>query len=111
MSPQTGRIYDRTRFGGNPVSGISLDIREESIYGLLDEENRGMKTRLATMACLTWRGNAYWRGDEGPFCPRCWDVDAKLVHMQDGVSQLYETLCPQCKTAADRIPSEIEGAK
>jgi hypothetical protein len=38
MSPQTGRIYDRTRFGGNPVSGISLDIREESIYVLLERD-------------------------------------------------------------------------
>ena len=35
MPPQTGRIYDRTRSDGNSVSDPSLDIREESIYGLL----------------------------------------------------------------------------
>ena len=35
MPPHTGRIYDRTRSVGNTVSDRSLDIREESIYGLL----------------------------------------------------------------------------
>jgi len=35
LPPPTGRIYDRTRSDGKAVSDRSLDIREESIYGLL----------------------------------------------------------------------------
>jgi hypothetical protein len=35
VPPPTGRIYDRTRSDGKSVSDRSLDIREESIYGLL----------------------------------------------------------------------------
>jgi hypothetical protein len=38
--PHTGRIYDRTRFGGSLVRGISLDIRDESIYGLIGDRLR-----------------------------------------------------------------------
>jgi hypothetical protein len=49
IPPQTGRIYDRTRSVGNSVSNISLDIREESIYGLLGHRGAmaGELTRLA----------------------------------------------------------------
>jgi sugar lactone lactonase YvrE len=35
VPPSTGRIYDRTRSVGNALSDGTLDIREESIYGLL----------------------------------------------------------------------------
>ena len=36
MPPHTGRIYDCTDPMGIIVRDTSLDIREESIYGLLD---------------------------------------------------------------------------
>ena len=35
MPPHTGRIYDRTDPMGIIIRDTSLDIREESIYGLL----------------------------------------------------------------------------
>ncbi len=64
----------------------------------LVEENRRLKDRLGTRDQLTFRKNAYWRADDGPFCSRCWDSETRLVrlHTQQG----YKPQCPSCGTVA-----------
>ncbi len=34
-------------------------------------------------ANLSYDRGAYWLNKEGPYCQRCWDVDNKLVRLQD----------------------------
>lgn len=43
-----------------------------------------------------WRGEAGESGD-GPFCPRCWQADGKLMSML--LRPTTYSICPQCKTS------------
>src|SRR4030095_1654226 len=49
MPPATGRIYDRNRFEGLWATNHSSDNREESIYGLLGAEERGVDSLPGSM--------------------------------------------------------------
>ena len=73
----------------------------------LIDEKRELEEAAALRDSLEFRGNAYWRGDEGPFCSKCWDADSKLVrcHTRRG----YRPFCPACNTPV-RDP-EAEPAK
>lgn len=64
----------------------------------LFEENRTLKDRLATRDQLTFKKNAYWMGDEGPFCSRCWDAESKLVRLH--VQAQTTPRCPSCTRLA-----------
>lgn len=46
-----------------------LDLQTQVMA--LVEENQTLKQRLATRDELTFDANAYWRGEEGPFCSAC----------------------------------------
>src|SRR6266536_3321393 len=41
----------------------------------LVEENRALKDKLVVRDQLSHRQNAYWKGDDGPYCTRCWDAE------------------------------------
>jgi len=76
---------------------------QQQVYDLVTE-NRALKDRLATRDQLTFRKDSYWKGDEGPFCSRCWDGESVLVrlHTQQG----FTPRCPKCDTPApDQPPS------
>jgi hypothetical protein len=64
----------------------------------LEEENRALKQKLATKERLVFRKNAYWMGDEGPFCSRCWDTDAKLVRLHRHGE--FHPAFPSCSSVA-----------
>lgn len=64
----------------------------------LFEENRSLKEQLATRAQLTFKKNAYWMNDDGPFCSRCWDTEGKLVRLH--LRQECIPHCPSCKHLA-----------
>lgn len=70
---------------------------QQQAWALVDE-NRLLTERLSTHAALTVRDNAYWNGEDGPFCTRCWDGEYKLVHLH--VRRGFWPLCPACKTVA-----------
>lgn len=45
---------------------------------------------------------AFWRGEpdeagDGPYCPRCWQGDGKLMSML--LRPTTYSICPQCKTS------------
>lgn len=76
-----------------------LDMQAEVMA--LVEENADLKRKLRVSDELVFRDNAYWRGqgsqrENGPFCPRCWDSEAKLIRLK--ITKAYQPECPNCKT-------------
>ena len=50
---------------------------------------------------LSYEKDVYWRtkagSEDGPYCPRCWDVDRKLVHLSNTRTGFY--YCNQDKSS------------
>lgn len=55
-----------------------------------------MRDELRLVHCAFWRGEAGETGD-GPYCPRCWQADGKLLSML--LKPTTHSICPQCKTS------------
>lgn len=70
---------------------------QTQVYSLV-EENRALKERLTVREQLTFKGNAYWMGDSGPFCSRCWDVEWKLVRIHASRAGIVPS-CVNCATS------------
>ena len=77
---------------------------QEQIYAVVSEnrdvkeENRALREKLNTREQLVFRKNAYWKGDEGPFCSRCFDAEGALVRMHTRAE--FNPQCPKCATVA-----------
>lgn len=76
-----------------------LNAREEvlNLRGELGE----LKRTAAEREHLTFDGSLYWRersqGKEGPFCQRCFDVDAKVVRLQPNLPGFpLKWVCTAC---------------
>ena len=76
-----------------------LDLQSQ-VYAQF-EENRRLKEKIVTREQLVFRTNAYWTRDanDGPFCSRCWDAEALLIHLH--TRRGYYPECPKCKTHAE----------
>lgn len=86
-------------------SGI-LEMQEQVME--LQRENQILREQLATAASLTYRDNSYWRDnhpDPGPFCPRCWDLEKKLIHLAPTFDPRVMA-CPRCKNPVESRPTE-----
>lgn len=75
-----------------------LDLQSEVMD--LMEENKLLKSQLQNKELLIFQDSAYWTKKEddkldGPFCPRCWDYESKLVRLISHTG--YHPKCPQCK--------------
>ena len=89
------------------IIGLQTDILA------MTEENRSLRDKVSKLeAALDLRGkmhfekDAYWMGDgrtekDGPYCPRCYDIDGRPVRMTLGYDDFFR--CPQCKTSV-QIP-------
>jgi hypothetical protein len=84
---------------------------QQQVYALVDENRtlqdqvRVLKEKLATRDQMAFRKNAYWKADEGPYCPRCFDAESLVVRML--VTRGFNPECPKCHTIAadpDREP-------
>lgn len=69
-----------------------------------DSELKQLREALANKAQLTHNGVFYVvAGDATPFCPRCWEMESRAIHVNpevwDGHVAYYVRACPQCKTA------------
>ncbi len=68
----------------------------------LQAANEELEGRLALKARLTFMSPLYYaEGDPVPFCPRCWEVDQKLVHLPPAhFNDMADTLygCLGCGT-------------
>jgi len=67
-----------------------IEIQEKVIEVMdrdleLKEENLRLKNEIATRKDLYFQNDVYWMksdqpGEKGPYCPKCYDVDKKIVH-------------------------------
>jgi regulator of replication initiation timing len=80
-----------------------MELREQAIT--LQEENMALRAKnreleeaLSVKESLKWDGSVYWRelpdGEkEGPYCPRCYDVDDRLVRVHEGGQYWFCNAC------------------
>lgn len=80
---------------------LELQKKAQQLQSVLDSQEQFVFDR-----------DAYWRVEgestDGPFCSKCFDVDAKTVRMHkahDGFS-----LCPHCKSTAHVNPEQRASA-
>lgn len=88
---------------------IALQTEVMAVY----EENRALRAKQSELeaavhlkARMQFEKDAYWMGEgrtenDGPYCSRCYDVDAKSVRMVQRYDHYFK--CTQCETAV-RIP-------
>lgn len=72
---------------------------QEQIYEVVTENRdlkervRGLQEQLAMREQLVFRKNAYWTGDDEPFCSRCWDGEGQIVRLH--LRQGWDPRCPK----------------
>jgi hypothetical protein len=69
------------------------------------DENRVLRDRLSTRDQMAFRDNAYWKGEEGPYCLCCFDAEGLAMRMLVGKG--YYPSCPKCKTVARDPNAEL----
>lgn len=83
------------------LSAELLELQERMLQ-LVEEreqlasENRQLRDQRSLAAEFEYRDNAYFRRDDGPYCPRCWDDDRKVIRMQRHPGKV--PTCPKCGT-------------
>lgn len=94
-----------------------VDLRDEVFA--LKEENLSLKQeiqearrKLEIKGRLSWRAPFYMiaaeGSEDGPYCQRCWDVDAKLVRLHsDGNDQWLCRGCDQMFTGDKYSPPQF----
>ncbi|MEK7651336.1 MAG: hypothetical protein AAB377_02300 [Patescibacteria group bacterium] len=67
----------------------------------LTSENKRLKEQLAVARKIRFENNAYYLGQDGPFCMNCYDSDKKLIRLPErpGFDSLQ---CPTCKNYFDQ---------
>jgi len=87
-------IYELAKKGATlELQERLVRIREEALS--LQEENLGLRQKVAELEeklsvkeSLYFDGSLYWLIDDeeeknGPYCQRCYDVDRRMVRLQD----------------------------
>lgn len=81
-----------------------MELREAVV--VLQDENIALKQKVAELeqklqirSALVWRPPLYWlqeeQGERGPFCQRCYDVNGRLVRLQNPERGFWR--CLECK--------------
>lgn len=77
------------------LSEKSLEMQHKIVS--LESENRKLKEALEMSKKLKFKNNAYWDGEEGPFCPGCFDKEKSCIRMTTDPGSSIAS-CPICKT-------------
>lgn len=72
----------------------------------LRDEVAFLKQQARLDESMAFRDNGYWlqrsgRGEEGPFCSKCWDGDGKAVRMLEPPNNDHWS-CPVCRLMTDK---------
>jgi len=72
----------------------------------LKQRIRTLEDRLSAGITMLFRENVYWRqiegsGEEGPYCPKCWDGERKPVRMLQREDD-FRWWCSVCVLAIQR---------
>jgi hypothetical protein len=91
-----------------------LDLQAEALQNsqqLLDKEEKisqlknkieELETALDSKAELIRKNNLYFEKDADgeptgyAYCPRCWEVDNQLIHIQQDPLNRGQSICPEC---------------
>ncbi len=92
--------------------GQNIELKEENHKLRMEQQETKEKSKINSE--LIHKENHYYRGKDGPFCTKCWDVDNKLVRLHEGSpgnGQRYFH-CPNCKSGThigEYIQPEVGG--
>jgi hypothetical protein len=67
---------------------------------LLEDQNENLNRALEVKKEVTYNAPFYYaKGEQNPYCSKCWELDKKLVHISRGIhmSSGYTYSCPNCK--------------
>lgn len=67
----------------------------------LTSKNKGLKEQLGVAKKIRFESNAYYLGQDGPFCMNCYDHNRELIRLPErpGFDSLQ---CPTCKNYFDQ---------
>ena len=115
---QTGKELAKLaqQFGNIEIKQKVIEVQEQ-VLAIQDEvqklrqENEELKNVAKIDSELRLHENAYYRDGapdtrRGPFCKRCWDVDSKLVNLDDQATGSY--FCMECKNSFSTPRSRAE---
>ena len=73
------------------------ELREENLA--LKEENARLREQLTPREELRFDGSVYWQGEDGPYCPTCYDEKGKHIRVQDAGTFRGKPrwLCESCR--------------
>jgi hypothetical protein len=109
-------IYD----GASAIGKLELAAQVTELLGGLNEarareldlleEIRRLKEqvlKLEDAGTFVFQGGLYYRGDEGPFCPRCFDTREKRVRMHQDARGNWECMACLFPEYRDHITSPV----
>ncbi|HEV2351096.1 MAG TPA: hypothetical protein VG028_14740 [Terriglobia bacterium] len=84
------------------LQGHILEIQQHCVDISTECERRGqriaeLERKSMTKEQFQFRDNMYWKGSEGPFCPRCLDVNNNIVRLAP-VEAKGRYYCWECKS-------------
>jgi len=84
-----------------------VELAQEN--AMLREKMLRLEETAATSETMVFHDNVYWEprnggADEGPFCPKCWVGEGKVVPM----TEQPRWLCVVCNTDIAKQPSAVE---
>lgn len=88
----------------------SASIEDRETIRALREEVVDLRKRLQLQEELRWEHNVYWReladgNREGPYCPKCWSGESKLVRFIEWERNIYWH-CAVCNLRVHRPGTE-----
>jgi len=102
-------IVDLIKKGATVEAQEKIMELREAIIELKDENSslrqrvRSLEEELRIKGQLKFEKTVYWlledEGKTGPFCQRCYDIDKKLVRLQE---YKYEWHCVACKQGYEK---------
>lgn len=101
--------------GTKDVLAIQAVIEVQKDLSLILEENRELREenhRLKNIDILrqelSYKGNSYYKGVEGPFCTTCFDNDGKLIRLILTMNIDDEYLIGNCSVCSSKEIQTVE---
>jgi DNA-directed RNA polymerase subunit RPC12/RpoP len=84
--PEYGKILE--------LQSMLLEIQEgmaekQSRIEALEKENADLKSKFHTAKNMKFKDNAYYDGEDGPFCSTCWDVQKMKIRLETKPGNSY----------------------
>lgn len=95
---KAGEIETQKRF--LELEEDRIELRRENIE--LKEQIKALEERLKLQGSLQFDGTVYWmvhddgKKEEWPYCPCCYDVNSKLVHLHR-LERRGRWICKHCR--------------